>query len=135
MTYNWLSFVPGGTNISAHLYSIQRDPRYFFPLPDTFWPDRWLAQETYTLPSGETISKSELVLKRELLLPFSAGQQGCAGRNIANLELRTLLVAVLHRFDIEAAEDFRIDEYEETLSDAYVTLRKPLYVKLRPLES
>ena len=42
---------------------------------------------------------------------------------------------VLHRFDIEAAEDFRIDEYEETLSDAYVTLRKPLYVKLRPLES
>lgn len=73
------------------------------------------------------------MLNRDVYLPFSTGQQSCAGRNIANLELRALLVALLHRFDIQAAADFRLNDYEETLQDAYVTIRKSLYVQLRPL--
>lgn len=125
------SFVPAGTNVSAHLYSIQRDSRYFSPLAETFWPDRWLAQDTYTLPSGEVISEESLVLNRNVFLPFSTGQQNCAGKNVANMELRMLLLSILHRFDVEPAEGFRVDDYEEGLADVYVTLRGPLYVRLR----
>ena len=39
------SFIPEGTNAFVHTYSLQRDPRYFFPLPDSFLPERWLSQE------------------------------------------------------------------------------------------
>ncbi|KAK7687806.1 hypothetical protein QCA50_009025 [Cerrena zonata] len=124
-------FVPAGTNVSAHLYSIQRDPRYFSPLADTFWPDRWLSQDHYTLPSGEVITKDNLIHNRDVFLPFSTGQQNCAGKNVANMELRSLLVALLNQFDIEPAEGFRVGDYEEGLADVYVTLRGPLYVQLR----
>ena len=50
---------------------------------------------------------------------------------MANMELRSLLVALLHRFDIEPAEGYRVDDYEEGLADVYVTLPGPLYVRLR----
>ncbi|KAK7678305.1 hypothetical protein QCA50_018653 [Cerrena zonata] len=126
-------FVPPGTNVYAHLYSIQRDPHYFSPLPETFWPDRWLDQDTYTLPTGENISKDDLILSRDAYYPFSIGQQGCAGRNIALLELRTLLIAILHHFDIRAAEGDGLDGYEEAIKDTYVAQRGSLYVQLHPV--
>ncbi|KAK7678303.1 hypothetical protein QCA50_018651 [Cerrena zonata] len=123
-------FVPPGTNVYAHLYSIQRDPRYFSPLPEIFWPDRWLDQNTYTLPTGESISKDALMLSRDAYYPFSIGQQSCAGRNIALLELKTLLIAILRHFDIQVAEGYQLDGYEEALKDVHVTLRGPLCVRL-----
>ncbi|CAL1708185.1 unnamed protein product [Somion occarium] len=124
-------FVPAGTNVSAHLYTIQRDPRYFQPLPLTFWPDRWLEQDVYTLPSGEKIGKDQVVLSRNAFYPFSTGQQSCAGKTVAHLELRSILIALLHRFEILPAKGYRVDSYEENLMDVYVTLRGPLQVQLQ----
>ena len=47
---------------------------------------------------------------------------------MANMELRSLLVALLHRFDIEPADGDRVNDYE-----VYVALRGSLYAQLQEL--
>ena len=89
----------------------------------------------YTLPSGDQVSKDDLVIDRGAWYPFSIGQQSCAGKSIALLELRVLLIALLRQFDIEVAEGYDIEAYEKGLMDVYVTLRGPLRVKLRQSSS
>lgn len=36
------SFIPEGTSIAVPVHAIHRDPRYFSPIPNTFWSERWL---------------------------------------------------------------------------------------------
>ncbi|CAL1710751.1 unnamed protein product [Somion occarium] len=123
-------FVPEGTQVSAHLYTMHRDPRYFYPLPDTYWPDRWLTQESYILPSGESISSSDLIVNKTVYQPFSYGQQNCAGKVVANMEMRAVLSALLHKFDIKPARGFKLQEYEDSICDVYITYRGALPVTL-----
>ncbi|TCD71757.1 hypothetical protein EIP91_005523 [Steccherinum ochraceum] len=125
------SFVPEDTQVSVNIPLLHRDPRYFYPLPNEFWPDRFLNQATYVTPSGETITKEQLVHDRSAFLPFSAGPQNCAGRAIALQEVRAVLCAVLQRFDIEKAEGFDLDDWDRNLKDCYVTHRGPLMVKIK----
>ncbi|TCD67925.1 hypothetical protein EIP91_011789 [Steccherinum ochraceum] len=123
-------FVPEDTQVSAHLPLLQRDPRYFYPLPDQFWPDRFLSQETYTLPSGDTIRQDQLILERNLFQPFSTGPQNCAGRAIAQQEMRAVVCAILKKFNVEKAEGFDLNTWEKNVADYYVSHRGRLMVKL-----
>lgn len=126
-----VSFIPDNTSISVHHYTTHRSPQYFSPLPDAFWPDRWLTQDTYTLPSGETIGKDKLTVDRSAYIPFSVGPQGCAGRALASMELRAVVCAIVQRFaGMRVAEGFDLNSWEKNLMDIYITLRGPLNVKL-----
>ncbi|CAL1708242.1 unnamed protein product [Somion occarium] len=124
-------FVPEGTQVSADLFSLHRDPRYFSPIPDTFWPDRWLTQSSYTLPSGDTIPSTQLIHNKAVFNPFSAGRQNCAGKSIAWIEMRAIMCAVLQRFDIDAVDGFELESYEKSLVEVYVTHRGALPLRLK----
>ena len=110
---------------------MQRDPRYFYPLPDTFWPDRWLEQETYELPSGQVISKDQLIHNKNVFNPFSAGTRSCVGKSVAVLEMRAVLCALVQKFDISKAPDFNLDSWEESLRDIFITACGPLMLQFK----
>ena len=111
---------------------IQRDPRYFYPLPNLFWPDRFLSQLTYTLPSGDVITQDKLIHERNLFLPFSVGPQNCAGRAIAQQEMRAILCAILRKFEVQEAPGFDMDTWEKNLKDYFISHRGSLMVTLTP---
>ena len=85
--------MPSHTAVSVPIYSIQRDPRCFSPLPNEFWPDRWLTQDSYELPNGQKISSIQLVHNRNAFIPFSFGPANCVGKNLALMELRAITVS------------------------------------------
>ena len=137
MTWIGFSFVPAGTQVSVHLFSLQRSARHFHPLPDTFWPDRWLTGQTsYILPGGEVISASEVKTDRSVFLPFSAGPQSCVGKGMAMVEMRAVVEAIVRRFENmsggEAKEGIMsFENWERNVRDVYVQVRGPLIVNLR----
>ncbi|UZJ53652.1 hypothetical protein CBS101457_002972 [Exobasidium rhododendri] len=91
--------VPPGTVLSTHTYTLHRDARNFTK-PERFIPDRWLHEP----------KKNE----RHNVQAFSAfgyGTTACIGRNLAFMEMRTVLAAFVMRFDFymepSDAQDFR----------------------------
>ena len=112
---------------------MQRDEREFSPIPTTFWPDRWLHQDRYMLPSGDTITKDQVLTHRGSFLPFSSGPQNCAGKSLAIMEVRAVLCAMVQGFDVRVAEKpgFDLHNWEKTIQDVYVTNRGSLFVDVQ----
>ena len=86
-----------------------------------FWPDRWLAKDTFTLPTGEVVPANQVVLDKGSFIPFSTGPQNCAGKAFALLETRAVLCALLQRFDIKGADGWKLNMWEDGIEDCYVT--------------
>ncbi|KAJ3554506.1 hypothetical protein NM688_g3073 [Phlebia brevispora] len=109
-------FVPEETQVSLWAYSIQRDPQHYSPLPNTFWPERWLVQEQYTLPSGDTITQEQVHTNRDVFMPFSQGPMVCAGKNVALAEMRAVVCAVMQQFDFEIADKAPFETWEDDIA-------------------
>ena len=58
--------------------------------PDKFLPERWTTQP-------------EKVKHKDAFAPFSVGPFGCIGKNLALMELRTLVTRLIKSFDVEFA--------------------------------
>lgn len=115
-----------------HHYTLHRSPAHFAPLPEVFWPERWLTQDTYMLPSGETIGHDQVTTDRATFMPFSIGSQNCAGKALAVVELRAVVCALVQRFEaIEIAERVDLDSWEANVMDVYVSMRGRLRVSLK----
>ncbi|KAI0686845.1 high nitrogen upregulated cytochrome P450 monooxygenase 1 [Cytidiella melzeri] len=130
-------FVPEETQLPVHVFTLHRSCENFSPLPDTFWPDRWLTGQTsYTLPTGQVIPASEVKTDKRAFIPFSVGPQNCAGKGMAAVEMRAVTEAVVRRFEsMYAAEgegDLTFGRWEKTVRDVYVQYRGPLVVRLQP---
>ena len=125
------SFVPDETQISLCAYAIQRDPQHFYPLTDTFWPDRWLTQKEYVLPTGLKIAQDQVVTNRDVFIPFSQGPMVCAGKNVALAEMRALVCAVLQHFEFESVDKASLSNWEGDLREIFTTKRGILPVVLR----
>ncbi len=123
--------MPDGTQVAAWAYSIHRDPKHFSPLPNAFWPDRWLSQEKFVLPSGEAISQDQVITERDVFLSFSLGPMVCAGKNVAMTEMRAVVCAVMQQFDIEIADRSCVDSWEDDVHEIFVTSRGTLPVLLK----
>lgn len=124
------SVVPAHTAVSVNTYSLHRDPRYFYPLPDTFWPDRWLVKDSYVVPTGQKIMAEQLIHNRNAFIPFSFGPANCVGKNLALLEIRAVTCSFIRRFDMKAAEGYDLSKWEDSLLDYGVTTRGSLLVRL-----
>ncbi|KAK4184313.1 Isotrichodermin C-15 hydroxylase [Podospora australis] len=104
-------WVPRGTRVSVHPWSVLRDEANFHA-PDQFIPERWLSDE----PEGQRGDRLETSL------PFSSGPRGCLGKNLAYLEMRMILAKFFWRYDI--------DWFDETIdwerdSMGYTVWKKP----------
>jgi len=118
-------YVPEGNNVSVHTYSLHRNPRYFFPLSNSFWPDRWLPKSDRHHPSFLTAKDSEpFIHDTAAFIPFSFGPANCAGKNLALLELRGLVCFMVQTFNFKVKAGFRLESWEENIADFFV-IKKP----------
>ncbi|TFK52869.1 cytochrome P450 [Heliocybe sulcata] len=83
-------FIPGDTVVATPTYVLHRDPRCF-PRPDEFIPQRWS-------------SEPELALRKDAFNPFSTGTFACVGKQLAMLELRTVVYMMVKSFDMSLAD-------------------------------
>ncbi|KAH8801238.1 high nitrogen upregulated cytochrome P450 monooxygenase 2 [Flagelloscypha sp. PMI_526] len=89
-------FVPEGTTVYISPMIYGRDPRYFSPRTEEFWPERWLKRS----------SDPTIVHNMEASIPFSAGVTGCVGRQLAYREMRALVAHIVQNFDLKFADGY-----------------------------
>ncbi|KAJ6567330.1 high nitrogen upregulated cytochrome P450 monooxygenase 2 [Mycena vulgaris] len=106
-------FVPEGTAVYVPPYAIHRDPRYFSPDPDRFWPERWLEETILTSPSPVKTDHSAF-------LPYSIGPMNCAGKLLAQLELRVVVATLVQQLDMKLAPGWDHAQWEKGLEDFFV---------------
>ncbi|KAJ7116435.1 cytochrome P450 [Mycena epipterygia] len=118
-------FVPEGTSAVVHSYSLQRDPRYFSPFPNSFLPERWLSVEERTaLKPAMFKCTDELVHDVSAFIPFSVGPASCVGRSLAYQEMRMVICTLMTKFDMRFEEGFDVRSWEDNMCDYYIVLRK-----------
>ncbi|EJD01469.1 cytochrome P450 [Fomitiporia mediterranea MF3/22] len=129
-------FIPEKTAVDVPLYVIFRDPRYFSPAPEEFWPDRWLNSEMkkrtpkqmeYSAEKAETETET---MTSAAFIPFSYGPANCAGRALAMAELRMVVALLVQRFDMRLEEGYDPKEWNDKLEDWFVMLTGKLPVVL-----
>ncbi|KAK5047594.1 hypothetical protein LTR84_006691 [Exophiala bonariae] len=90
-------FVPGGTTIYLMANCINRLPTYWGDTANTFDPTRWKnLPDTYTTNAFMT---------------FLQGPRGCVGRKFAEVEMKTILCALLSKYTFEL--DANVQDPEE----------------------
>ena len=112
-----------GTAVQVPPYVIHRDPRYFFPNPDKFWPDRWLKTKDH--------HGIDVILERNAFIPFSTGSANCAGKPLAMIELRLMTCLIVRTFELSFEEGYDPSRWEEGLLDRFVMVKGELPVKLK----
>ena len=122
-TYFCLRIITEGTAVQVPPYVIHRDPRYFFPHPDKFWPDRWLKQDL------------NIILNRSAFIPFSTGSANCPGKPLAMIELRLMTCLIVRTFELSFEDGYDPLRWEEGLLDRFVIVKGKLPVKLKTRSS
>ncbi|KAJ7729247.1 cytochrome P450, partial [Mycena maculata] len=119
-------FVPEGTAVYMSPYAIHRDPRYFNPDPDRFWPERWLDDEHQTCTDPVQTDHSAF-------LPYSVGPMNCAGKLLAQLELRVVVATLVQQLDMELETGWDRTQWEQGLEDFFVFKKGvlPVIIKSR----
>jgi cytochrome P450 len=128
-------YIPGNTNVSVPFYLIQRDERWW-KQPDDFVPERW----------GE--KREEMGTDGAPFLPFSqgrfaflheagetnriAGLHTCVGKNLAYMELRMVVSAILQNFDVDFAPGETGKEFDEGFKDSFIMMLLPLNLRFTP---
>ncbi|CDO71119.1 hypothetical protein BN946_scf184844.g123 [Trametes cinnabarina] len=139
-------FVPGGTSMFLHPYSMHRDARYFSPFTDGFWPERWLVAEgglplddalkdapdgTMDTASPAKVNHVTFTHNDAAFVPFSHGPGNCVGKQLAMQEMRAVVCSLLQKFDLQLREGWDVQEYDKGFKDYFVTTRPEVPVVLR----
>ncbi|KAI8640820.1 cytochrome P450 [Parasitella parasitica] len=113
--------VPGGAEIWCNVRGIQMNPA-IFPNPDVFDTSRWLRPDdkasdgtsdnafdnlTTTGSSHDTVTPETQYNFPDL--SFTLGQHACLGKNLAILELRTVIACAMNQFTCTLKKDSIID--------------------------
>lgn len=85
--------LPKGTDVATCIYSVHRNPAYFEG-PYEFKPSRWLL---------DIEGDSQAELAKKAFVPFSVGSRGCIGKNLAYLEMMTVMAQIMYRADWKVA--------------------------------
>jgi cytochrome P450 len=98
-------FIPGKMIVHIPLFPLFRDKRNFVD-PDRFVPERWT-------------TRSEMVLNKHAFMPFSTGPYMCAGKNLAMMELRSVVGRVISEFDVVLEDGFVPEKYWDGVKDHF----------------
>ena len=112
-------FIPEGTGITIPPYTLHRDPRYFSPRSNEFWPERWLLSRN---------EEKDLILDRAAFIPFSYGPQNCVGKSLAMLELRYITAMLVQQFDMSLEQGFEAETQKGDVRDRFILCAQPLPV-------
>lgn len=124
------SYLPEGNSASIHIYTVQRDPRNFFPSPNTFLPERWLnaGQQALLLPG----IFDNAVHNTDAFIPFSQGPASCVGKHLAYQEMRMVVCLLVRRFEMRFEDGYDAQLWEDELMDYFITLKGRLPIILTP---
>lgn len=131
-------FVPEGTAVIVPAYALSRNPAYFYPAPESFWPDRWILKSAVNRAEGfdqnatDSKTKDEVITNTDAFIPFSFGPANCVGRPIAVVALRMVVASLIQHFELNFAPGYDPKEWEERLEDRFVMSNGPLPVQLTP---
>ncbi|KAG5640790.1 hypothetical protein DXG03_007187 [Asterophora parasitica] len=126
-------YVPAGTSTFVPSFSLQRNPRYFSPLPNTFLPERWLPYPLQAELEPELFSDHEnVVLNTNAFVPFSVGPSNCVGKNLAWMEMRMVVCLLIQAFEVRFAEGYDTTRWYEDMMDYFVIVKGELPVVLTP---
>ena len=131
------SFIPEGTSAFVHTYSLQRDPRYFSPLPDSFLPERWLSQFQRLALEPKIFSPQEekYIHNTAAFIPFSTGPTSCPGKMLALMEMRMVVSVIVSRFDLKLDPSYNPQKWYEDMGDYFIMTKGPLPTFLSPRSS
>ena len=87
--------IPKGAQLLISQWIVHRDPRWF-PNPEGFDPDRWLAERAKELP-------------RYAYFPFGGGPRVCIGNHFAMMEATLLLAIIVQRWQLELLPGERLE--------------------------
>ena len=132
-------FLPAGTSINIPPYALHRCGSYFSPGPAVFWPDRWLKEESRQIPEQlkhalgvKTTSEMPKVhTNTSAFIPFSFGPANCVGKNLATLEMRTVLALLITRFDFHLVSDYDSEDWNREQEDFFAMKNGRLPVIIR----
>ena len=123
-------YIPPGTAFLAPAYAHHLDARNFSPNPSAFWPERWLlAAADDDDDDGEKRGEG-FVHNETAFLAFSHGPMNCVGKNLAMLEMRLVLCALLQRFRFALRKGWDAGSYERNYRDYFTSPRPELPVVL-----
>lgn len=121
------SYLPEGNSAFVPTYALQRDPRYFAPLADSFVPERWLSEaKRMELEPAIFGNGGEFILNAAAFIPFSLGPTNCAGKNLAWMEMRMVIVMILQRLDIQLEDGYNPEQWFIDIKDQFVTMKGAL---------
>jgi len=87
-------FVPKGTEALCTFYPLHRSTEHWDE-PEKFMPERWTKQNSKKMHPFQ-------------FLPFGGGSHQCIGRQLATLEVKTVLACLLHQYDFTLFEEVEI---------------------------
>jgi len=105
--------LPHNTEVTMQAYDIHRNA-ITFPDPLAFKPERWL---------------NETSAMKDCFIPFSYGQRNCIGMNLAWIEIRTLMGALIRRYDITLDSKTTVDSMYPV--EHFFVVPKAMECKLR----
>ncbi|KAF4544390.1 Cytochrome P450 [Lasiodiplodia theobromae] len=113
-------FVPGGTMVSIPPWTLHRDKRFWGEDADEFRPERFEGVDL----TSETVP----------WMPFTRGAYTCPGKQLAYIEMRGVISAVVMGFDLTLAEGQSPKEFDEGCQDSFTLTNPPLMVDLKKRE-
>jgi cytochrome P450 len=124
-------YLPEGNNAFVHTYSLQRDPRYFSPLSESFIPERWLSEDQReALEPNIFNSQIEFIHNTAAFIPFSVGPANCVGKNLAWMELRMVITLMASRFDLAFEPGYNPLQWYDDIRDYVITVKGQLPTRL-----
>jgi len=92
-----------------------------YPLASEFIPERWY-------------SKPELLLNKDAFAPFSLGVYGCIGKQLAYMEIRTVITLLVLNFDIRFGPGDDGSELIRDTKDIFTLALGDLFLVFEPLK-
>ena len=125
------SYLPEGNHAFVHTYSLQRDPRYFSPLSESFVPERWLSEDQReALEPNIFNSQTEFIHNTAAFIPFSMGPANCVGKNLAWMEMRMVITLMASRFDLDFEPGYNPLQWYNDICDYFIMVKGPLPTRI-----
>ncbi|OAG07002.1 putative benzoate 4-monooxygenase cytochrome P450 [Paraphaeosphaeria sporulosa] len=113
-------FIPSGTIVAIPGWSLARDERNFVR-PEEWIPERWT-------------SRPELCVNRAASMPFSTGPYSCAGRQLAMLQIRSVVARIVREFEVVLPEGFDERAFFDGVQDRITAAVPKVQIKFVPLD-
>jgi cytochrome P450 len=129
--------IPGYTNVSVPFMLIQRDPRWW-QQPTEFVPERWGDKREKMGTDGAPFlpfNMGTFVLSLHgrgvMSIDTILGMHSCVGRNLAYLELRMVVSAIVQNFDVDFAPGETGEAFDDFV-DLFIMVLSPLKLRFTP---